>query len=90
MIVLASALSILAVAPASAQAPAAPMMQPGAMSCVSGGQFVPCPPGTQMPNPGMGMGTQAGAQPAGAPQPAAQQAQAKGGKAKKGRKSARS
>ena len=67
-IVLASALSFLALAPAAAQAPAAPMMQPGAMSCVSGGNFVPCPPGTQMPNPQMSMGgtTQPAAQPAAA------------------------
>jgi hypothetical protein len=44
------------------------MMQPGAMSCVSGGNFVPCPPGTQMPNSQMSMGgtTQPAAQPAAA------------------------
>ena len=84
MIVLASALSILALAPAAAQAPAAPMMQPGAMSCVSGGQFVPCPPGTQMPNQGMGMGM--GGQQAAAQQPGMQQGAMAAEKPKGGKK----
>jgi hypothetical protein len=53
----ASALTLLAVAPASAQMMGG-MMGPSGQSCVSGGQFVPCPgPGMQagMMQPGMAM-----------------------------------
>lgn len=54
-IIVASVFSLLAVVPAAAQAPA-PMMG-GARSCVSGGQFVPCPPaGGMMPGMGMNQG----------------------------------
>ena len=40
----AAALSLAAVAPASAQMMGDPMMPMGAQSCVMNGQFVPCPP----------------------------------------------
>jgi hypothetical protein len=52
-----AALSIAAIAPASAQMMGDPMMPMGEQSCVMNGQFVPCPPmgGMQygMMQPGM-------------------------------------
>lgn len=46
----ASALSLLAIAPASAQMLGMGMMGTTGQSCVSGGQFVPCPgPGAMQP-----------------------------------------
>lgn len=55
-----AALSLMAIAPASAQMMGNGMgMAAGPKSCVSGGQFVPCPPpgmqpGMAMQAPGMG------------------------------------
>ncbi|NNM71724.1 hypothetical protein [Enterovirga aerilata] len=63
-----AALSLAALAPASAQTMGDPMMPPaGAQSCVMNGQFVPCPPGggvrpdAMAPNPFMVPGMAAGA-----------------------------
>ena len=51
-----AALSLAAVAPASAQMAGQPMMgMGGGQSCVMNGQFVPCPPGGGM-QPGMMQG----------------------------------
>jgi len=47
-----AALSLAAIAPASAQMMDDPMMPMGAQSCVMNGQFVPCPPMGGM-QPGM-------------------------------------
>ncbi len=50
-----AALSLMAIAPASAQMMGGDMgMAAGPKSCVSGGQFVPCPPPGMM-QPGMAM-----------------------------------